>query len=491
MLKNIFLFFLIFSSHSAFAQQDFYLKLSDEKCVNNIYDIISFNNDGFLVALNRKNCDNVNSLVSGEIFHVSNKGTILKTIKKFGTEPSIIENILSLNQITDGFFIITKQFDTQTGQYSTIFYQCDKNFNTVKSLEFSAADSPEYVGTYYDKLNKKIIYTYFDASFNSYIGSIQTDCKNNKISNNLGQDSSFILYNICKVTNENDKYLISSFRGVFKIDSNLNIITTLPSVDDNNNAKIMPYGKDKYLMLAEESYGFPANLSKPAYDDITCKKLDENWNVLQHRRLGKSFNEMKADTFDSVGIKALDFKDPNKIYVGWSSFRDYEFLVPFEEQDMWVGIAQLDSNLVPRWTRYFWGNGYNHLIGLVATPDNGVLLYGNQSAIDSLYPNGFLLKLNENGILSSKDEVKEDNIFVTIGPNPFKNNITFAIGQSNEVFEDLELYIYDTFGRFVRKETLDYGLNHFSFSNLSNATYFYSITTKNKLIKHGKLIKIE
>ncbi|MFZ4799890.1 MAG: T9SS type A sorting domain-containing protein [Bacteroidia bacterium] len=493
MIKKLFFISLLFATNHVLAQQGFYLKLSDEKCDNIIYDVIPYNSNDFIVALSRRNCDNQTSYASGEILHVSNNGTIIKTIKKFNTAPNIIETISKLYQIPGGFFIITNITDNLTGGYALGFYHCDQNFDTVNQYVRVIEGENELLGSYYDEQNRKIIYAHYDSAFNSFTGSISLDCKNKKLSSNIGKDSTIICYNISNVIGENTNYIVTTFSDVYKVDSNLNFINWLPVTDDNNNAIVKIYGKNKYLKLAEESYGFPANFNKPATDDITCKILDENWNVLKNRTLGKGYNKkMKIDSFDVVGLKTLDFKDPNKIYVGWSSFRDYQFLVPFEEQDMWVGVAQLDSNLVPRWTRYFWGKGYNYLQGLIATTDNGVLLYGNQSAVDSLYPNGFLLKLNENGTtVSIKDEAIEDKIFITIGPNPFRTNVTFAIGQNKETMEEMQLYVYDILGQLVKKEKLDYGLNHFSFTDLPNATYIYNILSNNKLLKQGKLIKID
>jgi hypothetical protein len=491
MLQKIILVIALLVGNSLYAQNNFYFKFSDEKCVNGIYDVIPYNNDEFLVAFNRKNCDDVASFVSGEIAHVSNKGTIIKTVKKFTNAPDVIENIVGLHQITGGFFIVTQRFESTVGNYSLGFYQCDKNFNTLNSAKILSEDEPNLIHSYYDAENEKIIYCYYDDSFNSFVGSFSTDCKNSKQSLNIGKKFSSVAYSVNKAIDKKDNYLIGTDWGYIVIDSSLGTITKLASTDDNNNANIKPYNKNSYLTLSEESFGFPENLNQPQQDNITCKKLDKDWKVLKNRTLGKLKNKQKVDTFDIVGQKTLDFKDPNKIYVGWQSVSEYEFLAPLQEQNVWIGISQLDSNLVPRWTRYFWGDGFNYLVGLVATPDNGVLAYGDQAALDPFYHNGFLLKINENGLVSSKDEVAENNIFVTVGPNPFRQNVTFAIGQGSEAVENMELLVYDILGQLVKKETLNYGLNHFSFSTLPSATYIYHVLSKNTLLKQGKLIKID
>lgn len=154
----------------------------------------------------------------------------------------------------------------------------------------------------------------------------------------------------------------------------------------------------------------------PISNDLTVKKLSKDWKVLKHRTLGKPLGI--SDTFDTAGYKGMDWKDPNKIYVSWTTFKDIIFFS--EQQDTWIGVAQLDSNLVPRWTRYFFGNDFHFLWGTIATSDNGVLLYGREKKLDSLYTNGFVLKLSEQGLLADESPIV-DNIHVTVGPNPFQS----------------------------------------------------------------------
>lgn len=485
---NKFNFIVILSfllTNCIFSQISFYKKFTEFDCATRLKSVIELDNNEYLIGLDRYACDNIAKRGSVELIRLNEKGEKLSS-KVLNDDGDNYEYIHEIYKIPNGYFVINDSYLIPTNERFLKFYNLSDNFEIINSLSYQVDFSTEIMSlkSYYDSKNNIIYFGYSTFVSNNlvygYIGKINTDCNGLKISETPFKS---LIVQAMSLNIKNDSLLVGDWE-VFNVDTNFKTKQQQPPTDDNNIATIKIYNSNSYVMFAEEYQGFPENPNAPISNDLTVKKLSKDWKVLKHRTLGKPLGI--SDTFDTAGYKGMDWKDPNKIYVSWTTFKDIIFFS--EQQDTWIGVAQLDSNLVPRWTRYFFGNDFHFLWGAIATSDNGVLLYGREKGLDSLFANGFVLKLSEQGLLADESPIV-DNIHITVGPNPFRSQVTFAIGSPND--GDFDLFLFDIHGRVIKKEKLYNGLNTMELSQLPNAAYFYSVFSDGKKIKQGKLIKVD
>jgi hypothetical protein len=490
MLKKIiflFCFFSIFKSITA--QSSFYLNFKDNECHDVVWDAITLKNNHIMVALNKAFCASQDSSVYTKILILNNNGDLITT-KEMTEHLGEKENIVGIHQLSDGYFVTTAIHNPVDDSYSMGFYNYDTQFKLRHTYRKYLDGYDTYLmNSYFDETNKKIAFSSNNfQEGTARLGTINLDCSNFKMVN---LDSFMYILSLCP-TIEKDAYIIGKLSNIDKIDTSLTTITNLtpiPIPKQTFDAAIKQYKTDKYISFSTESYPpTSTNPNAPFVSDMTCKIVDKNWKILYQKTLGKPTGV--KDTVEVFPFHGLSWQDPNKIYVGWTTFEDLNDFEPIDINNSWLGVAQLDSTLNINWIHYYYGKEVNFLNGLVATSDGGVLLYGHQKPIDSTYYTGFVLKVDKNGLLATDDSSpNQETISVTVAPNPCTNYVTFALGLDEKNDSDLQIFIYDTLGRLVKKEKAHSGLNTFSMENLASGTYFYQVRALGTIVKKGKMIK--
>jgi hypothetical protein len=75
----------------------------------------------------------------------------------------------------------------------------------------------------------------------------------------------------------------------------------------------------------------------------------------------------------------------------------------------------------------------------------------------------------------------------TVYPNPFENTINVTITDWNTL-ENLNIQLYDTSGRLMKKVAILAPTTSFSIDSLTSGFYMYTISSNDKIIQTGKLI---
>lgn len=481
MQKKIFyLFFLL--SPCLFAQKTFYTHFGTNECLNEVWDAIELKNQIAILALNKSNCNQVSADNGSEILMLNADGKI-SSLKKFKYDADEKESIGGIHLLADSSYLVTsKIINVNSNTCEIALYHFDKKFKLIdqKRNEVLAIEDVFIFKSHYDAVIKTVYFSFNDENAEAYVGSIKEDLTDFKTLKIIG----FSLILEVNLNHNKDKY-IGIFNDTYVIDTTLKSFSIVSSNTSDDDISAIKKIGNKFITMSSESSNYPPQFGVKESNNISCKILDKNFKVIKYASMGKPHGV--KDTLEAESFRGLDWQNLNKIYLGWTTLEDYEFGDIAEELNSWLSLAQLDSNLNVKWTRYYFGQKFNATIGIIATTDSGVLMYGRQS-FDGVYSDGFVFKVKEDGSLTSDKTPELADFEVSINPNPCRDYFSIAIGQNGSV-ENFELFIYDTIGRLVKKENIASGINKIDVSEMSNNLYLYVLKNKNQIVKQGKIVK--
>ncbi len=236
-----------------------------------------------------------------------------------------------------------------------------------------------------------------------------------------------------------------------------------------------------YLLTGRKIYTNPINV------DMGIVMLNVQDELLKNFSIGK-----EADTVDYAGVKDnIDFVTKDNIFFGGTS----NFIVnqwPWQTDDSWINLINLDSNLNINWQRYYGGNAFYTLYGLLATKDGGCFMYAIRYDEITQFQEYdiYILKVDSNGLLTSVRDIPNiaaNELFIY--PNPASSQITVQFpGVSHS--SEKELLIYNHLGVKVYQAEIpdrqDEMVIHTE--SLPVGFYFASIFSKGNQLAAGKII---
>ncbi len=193
----------------------------------------------------------------------------------------------------------------------------------------------------------------------------------------------------------------------------------------------------------------------------------------------------KADTIEFPGfVDSFDFTDTSNIYYGGtSSF----YLTYFADSPSWLILNKLDSKLNLKWQKFYGGDAYYILKNILATQDGGCLLLGTRYDHNTQYYEKaiYILKVNENGELTSVNEptIKVSEIIIYPNPGYDKLYIRTAL-KENILFE-----LYNITGKIILKQEINKNITTINVNFLPSGLYFYRFLNEHKIIESGKWVK--
>jgi hypothetical protein len=213
---------------------------------------------------------------------------------------------------------------------------------------------------------------------------------------------------------------------------------------------------------------------------IAVQLYDTNFNLIHYSCYGKT------DTVELPALfKSVDFSNPFSIFIGGTSnFFFYEFV----EADNWYMLNNIDTAFNLKWERFYGGDGYYDLYGILTTHDRGCLMYGTLWDYHN-NPNFTrylrLIKVSKDGLLSDENgrpvnKTRE----VTLYPNPGTDKIVVESALKN-----LVVSFFDITGNCVLVREIKTRIESLNVSGLSAGIYFYRFTSGDKVIESGKWIK--
>ncbi len=216
--------------------------------------------------------------------------------------------------------------------------------------------------------------------------------------------------------------------------------------------------------------------------DYAIMLLDRNNDCKKISILGQQ------DTINYGGIvKSMDFWDHDIIYVGATSNIDL-FNGRFSHQVSWYALSSFDSALNLRWTKYYGGDACYFLQSVNATKDGGALLAGTR--FDYTLQNDcdiFLVKVDENGVLSNNDHSETQFAHdAIVYPNPGSDYIIIESGPQISG----SLFRMNNFeGQQVILSKLDDEYTTLKTQFLSSGIYLWQILFHDRVVETGKWIK--
>jgi len=148
-----------------------------------------------------------------------------------------------------------------------------------------------------------------------------------------------------------------------------------------------------------------------------------------------------------------------------------------------LGLFKISKNNNLIWQRTFDLSEYGIDWGAYVkqTYDNGFVIIGTKG-----FGGSFVLKTDENGVLTSINENSVTSESITIYPNPFSSNISI----SNKYKDQILFKLYRLDGSMIIINKIEPGENIYDLSYLNHGIYFYNITDKrNNKIKSGHILK--
>jgi hypothetical protein len=484
--KYLYLILALLSiSASLRSQSSFSVTLKDSTYDDQVYDAIELSNGQFIIAAMRTVQPND---YEAKIMKIDAQGKLMhEKILRYNGQSS---KLVSIVQLSENRFILSGTTYTSINiGFSGNFWVCtiDSSLNVVDEkmydLEYKNPGSKMILdsrhniliyGTVRDKnvppyQNGEILFIFKLTSamdsvlFTTYLGLLQ-----------FGEDL------IEKSDHKGYYFLIStyyswSFASILDIDTSLNTkrIIGIP-------LRIGDYGTIKIV----DSTHFMISARKLKENDSTTNKIgvllyDTAFNLLRFREFGK------ADTNDFPAVKSLDFSDAASIFIGGTS---YVLPNEFSQADNWFRLNNIDTVINVKWERFYGGDGYYSLFGILATHDRGCLMYGtlwdyHNNPDYTRYLR--LIKVSKDGLLSDENGKPGNKLSeVILYPNPGTDRIIVESALKN-----LMVSFFDMTGDCVIKKSIQSMVETLDVSGLSSGIYFYRFTSGDKVVDCGKWIK--
>lgn len=273
-----------------------------------------------------------------------------------------------------------------------------------------------------------------------------------------------------------------SYSELIKFDSSFNFLSvdTIPW-QLVNQFSVKQFDDSTYLLTGKKSNYNPTKMN------IGLIKANEFDQLQWHNQYGK-----EGDTVNYPGVSdGIDFIYKDAIFLGGTS-NIIPLHYPWQPEDSWLMLNQLDSNLDIKWQRFYGGDAFYHLRGLKATQDGGCLMYAtryDENTQDQEF-DIYILKVDSLGIMTSiSDNFTIPVQQLSIVPNPANQYVSIRYP---DIFgsEEKEIIIYNSIGipvkSFNAKEEVS-GIRA-DISELPAGLYFVVLMVNGRKTGTGKMI---
>ena len=153
-------------------------------------------------------------------------------------------------------------------------------------------------------------------------------------------------------------------------------------------------------------------------------------------------------------------------------------------------LIKTDSKGDTIWTKIFGGSERDRGYSLQQTNDGGFIIAGSTESYGQGKNDVYLIKTDSNGIISTEiDEIKTDELRLSIYPNPFHTHVTITLPSTYMISDDLSFVMFDLFGREIaRIDNIKSTTFDFYRNNIPNGIYMFRIIENQTELAIGKLI---
>jgi Secretion system C-terminal sorting domain len=211
--------------------------------------------------------------------------------------------------------------------------------------------------------------------------------------------------------------------------------------------------------------------------------LDQWANTKRLHQIG-----LPGDTVDFPAFNhCIDSDLKNNLFVGGNANNDVGAWL-FGRYPSWFILSKLDPGIfAPLWTRYFGGDAYYSMFGILATADDGCIMYGARYKIDGKTDaSAYMLKVNTSLTSSSADVPDHcDEHCLKLTPNPSRGGIQVS---SNAEKLPLHIHWYDVNGRLVANHFIGNESEYINLSVPAGIYFFRAVSVSGAEVKTGRLI---
>jgi hypothetical protein len=269
---------------------------------------------------------------------------------------------------------------------------------------------------------------------------------------------------------------------IAEFDQNLNYMET----------DSVPYGlyfNHSARWLTDTSYIVTGNkhIYNPINTNIGIAILNESNEFI----LGNHFGKM-PDTISYVGAMSnLDLSPQGDIFFGGTS-NIFPGNLLYQQEDSWLMLINIDSDLGLNWKRFYGGNAYYYLWSLLATQDSGCLMLATRydDNVQDQELDAYILKVDANGLFTSVYDIPSlASNEILFFPNPAGDHVTAqfpgAVHQKEKTLE-----IYNNMGILVKRCEVPENLDRLQIdvSFLPNGLYYGVMCAKGRRVAAGKMI---
>ncbi len=466
---------LFFISHGLYSQNSFTVTLKDSTYDNMVHSAIELSNGQFIVVSVR----------------ILQPGSFAANIIKLDAYGNLLhQNILRFNGNSSGFTSIVQlsenRFILSGATYpgsSGYLWVCtiDSSLNVITQRSYMLwSYSVYYCKSILDYQNNILVFgkVWSSGTPYSFVFKLTSDldsisCRIYNEQWSMGQDL------IERSDHKGYYFLIIGFNlgsgKILSLDPAFNIekITVLND-GIGNLGTIKLFDSTRFMVCAVKT---PTNSMS---QKIGVQLYDTTFNLIHYSFYGKT------DTTEQPAmVKSLDFSDPSSVFIGGTSNITTN---EFYETDNWYRLNNIDTSFNLKWERFYGGNGYYTLYGILATHDGGCLMYGtfwDYHNITDYTRYIRLIKVSKDGLLSDENgksgiKLKE----VILYPNPGTDRVTIETALKNVVVS-----FFDVYGNRVLKKPILSMVETLDVSELSTGIYFYRFTDGDRVVETGKWIK--
>ncbi len=212
--------------------------------------------------------------------------------------------------------------------------------------------------------------------------------------------------------------------------------------------------------------------------------LNSDFSIMKNLTFGRS-----GDTVEiPARVQSIAPTNNGFYFGGTSNFSVYTY--PYGHTPSWFLIVKTDSMLNVGWEKYYGGDAYYFMTGIVATSDGGCIAYGTKqdTSMGNFNRDAFLIKFDRDGVINFTHEIPIKEQWISIYPNPAHDFIKIRFLESKHTGS---LSFFDVSGKEIEKIELNAGqIEHIvSIKNWPRGVYLYKFLSTDKFYNNsGKLV---
>ncbi len=483
-MKTLYLLFLVLLSTNLFSQNYWYKEIIEYSNQTPIGDIVVFNSSYYFSFIDGDNDDPFEDYYA-KICKVNSSGDI---------ETSDFLNISQLNML-GSLLILNNDRIIGIGHvcnsvaeldFSLWLIEFDEELEIIEEWEFESEDlTYGYIMNSFQSKNNDIMFLMSTSTMpfsglpgNGYIAIIDSNMV-------MKKDSLFDkhMYDIAPIFNSDSQFMVDS-KG---LDTSSNVQFTQLNILDKDfnliNTPISYPGPDM-------SYYFSIHNSLDSNYYFSAMNRAEGAGFVDNHAVGKAtkhFNKTHFHVFDSAAYWFYTC-DHN----GIDSYEQFVYTGSnFEYKGMNYSypntfcLTQMDTSLNIINQRFYGGDKNYLLNSIKTTPEGDVLLLGRCSELDSDLWNIFIMKVNQEGLITTTNnnaEIPVKNAIIL--PNPGRDYLELHTGAFPAT-----LQLHNLNGSLVLEDYINSNISRVNTLELSSGTYIWSLAKDGKLVESGKWVR--